>query len=131
MCQDVLTWLKVACTARGGASANTGVPIVLHPLIPLHLPESVYHYLTAKVKGDLPALATERTMTGEVTSTLVGALRALTESRTTRGGEATERGTREAKAISEQVNKETFGTLLRYCNVTQVEGKTSRRCGPD
>ena len=30
VCQDVITWLKVACTARGGGGAQSAVPIVYH-----------------------------------------------------------------------------------------------------
>ena len=56
-------------------------------------------------------------MTDDVTGTLVGALRAMTETRAGRGGDPADRP---AKTINEAY-KETFGTLLRYCNVTQVE----------
>jgi hypothetical protein len=111
-CQDVLTWLKAACTARGGDGAQNGIPIVLHPLTPLHLPASAYQYMTAKVRSDLPALAGGGAMTDDVTGTLVGALRAMTETRAGRGGDPADRP---AKTINEAY-KETFGTLLRYCN---------------
>ena len=37
-CQDILIWLRAACTARGGGGALTVMPGVLHPLTPVHLP---------------------------------------------------------------------------------------------
>ena len=118
MCRDVLTWLRAACTARGGQGPQNTVPSVLHELPPVHLPEGVYRYLTSKVKDDLPALLAPDTATQEMTGTLAGALRALTrgDGRGATGGDAEGRGEREPKSIQE-VYKETFRTLLRYCNV--------------
>ena len=116
-CQDVITWLKVACTARGGGGANSALPIVHHALHPVHLPEQVYQYLIGKVRGDLPALAGPDPATAEVTSTLAGALRALASERGGTDGAVGDRP-REPKSVQE-VYKETFGTLLRFCNVTQ------------
>lgn len=55
-CQDVITWLRAACTARGGGGAQTALPSVLHTFTPLHLPLEVYRYVTAKVQSDLPVL---------------------------------------------------------------------------
>ena len=116
VCQDVLTWLKAACTARGGEGLQNNVPVVFHQTTPVHLPPEVYRYMIGKVKGDLPALATPDAMTAEVTGTLAGALRALTAAR---GGEgaAEDRTTREPKAIQE-FYRETYKTLLRFGNVT-------------
>lgn len=37
-CNDVLIWLRAACTARGGGGAQTLLPSVLHVFTPLHLP---------------------------------------------------------------------------------------------
>ncbi|KAI2490266.1 hypothetical protein MHU86_24316 [Fragilaria crotonensis] len=119
VCQDVLTWLKAACTARGGEGLQNNVPVVFHLTTPVHLPPEVYRYMIGKVKGDLPALATPDAMTAEVTGTLAGALRALTSARG--GGDgAEERSTREPKAIHE-FYKETYRTLLRFGNVTTPE----------
>jgi hypothetical protein len=78
-CQDVLTWLKAACTARGGGGPQNAVPAVHHPFTPVHLPPAVYTYMIAKVRADLPALAEPDTHTREVTGTLASALRALTD----------------------------------------------------
>lgn len=116
-CQDVITWLKVACTARGGEGLQNTVPAVFHQLTPLHLPPEVYRYMISKVRMDLPALAEPDATTTQVTGTLAGALRALTS----RVGEGTEdRSTREPKTINEHY-KETFKTLLRFCNVSTTE----------
>jgi hypothetical protein len=114
MCQDVVTWLKSACTARGGMGAQNTVPIVYHPLTPVHLPPAVYAYLTSKVRGDLPALMAPDASAAELTGTLAGALRALT--REGAGVMTEERRDREAKTVQE-VYKETYRTLPRYCNV--------------
>ena len=55
-CSDVIAWLRVACTCRGGAGAQANTPIVMATLPPVHLPEAVYHYVNSKVVADLPAL---------------------------------------------------------------------------
>ena len=73
--------------------------------------------MISKVRLDLPALATPDPMVTEVTGTLAGALRALT-SRVGEGGG--DRATREPKGIDEHY-KETYRTLLRFCNVTSAE----------
>ncbi len=114
-CQDVLTWLKAACTARGGLGPLNAVPAVYHNLPPLHLPEVVYRYFTGKVRGDLPALNAPDPATADMTGTLAGALRALT--REGGGGtDADERREREPKTVQEAY-KETYRTLLRFGNV--------------
>jgi hypothetical protein len=70
-----------------------------------------------KVRLDLSALATPDPMATEVTGTLAGALRVLTSPVSKwRGG----RATREPKGIDEHY-KETYRTLLRFCNVTSAE----------
>ena len=120
LCHDVvLTWLRVACTARGGGGLQNGVPVVYHPLLPVHVPDAVYEFLTSKVRGDLPALAGPSESSAELTGTLAGALRALTR---TAGGTGTDeegRGSKEAKSVQD-VYRETYGTLLQYCRVAQV-----------
>ena len=44
-CEDVVAWLRAACTARGGGGAQNASPSVLHQFTPLHLPPEVYSYL--------------------------------------------------------------------------------------
>jgi hypothetical protein len=118
-CADVLTWLRAACTARGGGGASNGAPGVLHPLVPVHLPDTVYSYMTNKVRGDLPALAELDPAAAEVTGTLAGALRALAGGRRDAGDDG-RASSREPKKVQD-VYKETYRTLLRFCNVTQSE----------
>ena len=119
-CQDVVAWLKAACTARGGGGAQNSVPgRVHHPFTPVHLPPPVYTYMIAKVRLDLPALAEPDALTRDVTGTLAGALRVLTE----RAGAPTDRettGTRETRTVADTYRK-TYQTLLRFGNVAQVE----------
>lgn len=117
-CDDVVTWLRAACTARGGLGLNNAQPAVLHQLTPVHLPPEVYQYLTSKVRADLPGLGTEgggRVGT-ESAATLVGALRALTR----RDGEDGERPPKEQRTIADAY-KETHSVLLRFCNVANAD----------
>jgi hypothetical protein len=117
-CQDIVTWLRAACTARGGAGAQTEVPGMLHTFAALHLPSEAYRYVTAKVLSDLPAIG-DQPGEGPVAATVAGALRALGVARGGRGdpeGDDTTRA-REPKSIID-VYKETHMTLLRYCNAT-------------
>ena len=74
--------------------------------------------MIGKVRGDLPALGDPDPATAEVTGMLAGALRALTAARNDDTG--TEPATKAPKQVND-VYKETYGTLLRFCNVTQPE----------
>jgi hypothetical protein len=116
-CPDVLAWLRAACTARGGVGVQSGIPSVLHPLTPVHLPPEVYQYVTQKVQSDLPGIGTTAGTVPESTATLVGALRALT--RGVDGDDGFVRTAREPKTIAEAY-KETHRVLLRFCNVENV-----------
>ena len=121
-CHDVIAWLRAACTARGGGGAQTALPSVLHAFTPLHLPPEVYRYVTAKVQSDLPVLvAPERLGGGPGAETLAGALRILEASRATRGGREGEDVIRAPRTIVDAY-KETFPTLLKYCNAEAVDG---------
>lgn len=114
-CADIVTWLRAACTARGGGGANNAVPSVLHALTPLHLPPEVYLYVTHKVHTDLPGTAKGGGANAGSKASLVGALRALTD----RGDGG--RGLRsDTKSITE-ASKETHWVLLRYCNVREAD----------
>ena len=35
---DIVTWLRAACTARGGGGAQNTIPSAVHPFAPLHMP---------------------------------------------------------------------------------------------
>lgn len=113
--QDVLIWLRAACTARGGGGAQNMVPSVLYAFTPLHLPPEVYNYMTTKVAGDLPDLAAPRREDGP--DAFAGAIRALAATREGHEGEPTAKA---PKTIAETY-KETYRTLLRYCNVGEAE----------
>lgn len=120
-CTDVVTWLKAACTARGGGGAQNVTPSVVHAFAPLHLPAEVYGYVTAKVRADLPGLtaAAGPTAGGVGAATLAGAMRLLNASR---GGGTAEDGVASAtpKTIMDAY-KETYPTLLKYCNAVTAE----------
>ena len=79
-CGDIVSWLRAACTTRGGGGALQDSPGVLHQLNPVHLPPEVYQYVTTKVQSDLPGTATGARggVASASAATLVGALRALT-----------------------------------------------------
>ena len=118
-CQDVITWLRAACTARGGGGAQMAAPSVLHTIVPLHLPPEVYRYVTSKVRADLPALAAPDLVTGaEPVATAL--LRTLGLARAAApGGDEVDDDRDGAKASRTIVEayKETYTTLLRYGNV--------------
>lgn len=118
-CGDVITWLRAACTARGGGGAQNVVPSVLHTFPPLHLPPEAYRYVTMKVQADLPALgARERDGDGGGAAAILcnlGLARAVAD---LAGGDDAA-GAKAPKTIAEAY-KETYTTLLRYCNVADV-----------
>lgn len=118
-CRDVITWLRAACTARGGGGAQNGVPSVLHVFPALHLPPEAYRYVTMKVQADLPALGgLERDGDGGGAAAIfrsLGLARAVADAA---GGDDAGRA-RAPKTIAE-VYKETYTTLLRYCDVADV-----------
>lgn len=113
-CADVVTWLRAACTARGGGGPNNVLPSVLHVLTPVHLPADVHQYMVSKVQSDLPGLASASSHTGgtDTAASLVGALRALV----CRDGDDVG-ATREPRTIQDTY-KETHKVLLRFCHVT-------------
>lgn len=119
---DVITWLKAACTARGGGGAQNTVPSVMQTYAPLFLPPEVYEYITRKVQSDLPALTTRGEVRG-TTEALVGAIRALTTPRVagtdTGAAGSGDRSSREPKSVAEAY-RETYRTLLRFSNVGDV-----------
>lgn len=119
-CQDVITWLRASCTARGGGGVQNGVPSVLHAFPALHLPPEAYRYVTLKVQADLPALGATHAPLAEERGGAAALLRTLG---LVRGGEADIDGPggREAKTIMDAY-KETYTTLLRYCNAITPDG---------
>jgi hypothetical protein len=111
-CGDVMAWLRVACTCRGGGGPQANIPIVLATLPPVHLPEAVYDYVNSKVTADLPALRNPAEAPGSAGDTghLVEVVRALTGRGLTTGDDRPPKGIAEAY-------KETYPVLLRYNRV--------------
>lgn len=112
-CADVLTWLRVACTARGGAGELAALPAVAHSFALLLLPEACSDYVASKVTGDLPGRHT-RQQRGPAWDQMVEAVQQLATTATGGGRE------REPKGIAEAY-RETFPVLLRYCQVQTID----------
>jgi hypothetical protein len=125
-CADILTWLRVASTARGGIGNRAATPAVVLTLAAIHPPEPVYEFLMTKVQGDLPG--TRAGAVGgaagapPVGANLVDIVRALADVRGQGGrGEERDRGDeREPKRVSD-VYRETYTTLMRHCRVEHVD----------
>ena len=115
---DVVVWLRAACTARGGGGIQNTTPSVSHAFTPLYLPREVYSYMTAKVRVDLPGLVGRGNEAGPAAEAIAGALRAFTAARP--GTEDGERMAKEPRTIADTY-KETYRTLLRYCNVREPD----------
>ncbi|KAI2493228.1 hypothetical protein MHU86_21302 [Fragilaria crotonensis] len=117
-CSDILTWLRTACTCRGGAGPQAGSSIVLHPLNPVHLPGAVYDYVVSKIMSDLPAL---RNPVGVGGTGVLGATEIATVVQALAAARNTDDHTREPRTIREAY-KETYPVLLRYNRVTEATG---------
>ena len=114
-CGDVVAWLRVACTCRGGGGAQANTPMVLVTLPPVHLPDGVYDYVNSKITSDLPALrggpVDPRLLAPTAdTSHLVEVVRALTGRSLASGDE------RAPKTIADAY-KETYSVLLLFNRV--------------
>lgn len=116
-CSDVLAWLRVACTARGGGGDQAALPAVAQSFALLFLPETISDYVAAKVYADLPAQQRggRDTTTGAFDQMLTAVQRLAAD-----GGEGGTRGTREPKGVLDAY-RETYPVLLRYCQVTTVD----------
>jgi hypothetical protein len=101
-CRDVLVWLRAASTAQGGGGVQAGMPVVLHQLPALHLPNLVYEFVMSKVQGGLPALQPPGP-SGQVTPStdVAGLVRALAEVQQQGRQERAGGGDREPKQITE------------------------------
>ena len=53
-CADVIAWICVACTARGGGGDLAGISAVAHSFHLLLLPAAISDYVAAKVASDRP-----------------------------------------------------------------------------
>jgi hypothetical protein len=118
-CADVLTWLRVACTARGGGGELAAVPAVAHHYPLLLLPEVASEYLATKVANDLPGrqiLGTRGLGPGTpADDPMLAAVRQIAESG------VGNRGARAPRKV-EEAYRETYTVLQRFCHVDNVEG---------
>jgi hypothetical protein len=119
VCADVLTWLRVACTARGGAGELPPKPAVAQAFPILLLPAAVSEYVATKVEGDLRGFQSDlRRAAGgtgaEETPAVAALMRQLAE------GIGADRNTRCPKSV-EEAYRQTYPVLLRFCHVDSVE----------
>ena len=115
-CADVLAWLRVACTARGGVGELAGIPAVAQAFPLLLLPVAVSDYAAAKVLHDLPGRHGPRVATAaHAADPMIAAVQQLAENVGTAGG----RG-REPKGVLDAY-RETYTVLQRYCQVAAVD----------
>ena len=119
-CADVLVWLRVACTARGGGGDLAGIPAVIHTFGLLLLPGVISDYVAEKVASDLPGRGQQGpaagvAMAAHALDPMVAAVQQLAENVGGAGG----RGAREPKGVMEAY-RETYTVLQRYCQVETV-----------
>lgn len=129
-CRDALTWLRAACTRRGGAGNRAALPGVSLNFTAIHPPRPVYEFLMSKVHADLPATRPVAEGGGNralgagagipAGADLALLVRALAEVRGQGARERQEDDEREPKRITE-VYRETYPTLLRHCRVDNAE----------
>ena len=116
-CADVLTWLRVACTARGGAGELAPIPAVAQAFPILLLPAAVSEYVATKVEGDLSGFRTRARQGGggdlEGMPAVVDVMRQIAEGVS---------GTRNPRVKTvEEACCETYPVLLRFCHVDTVD----------
>ena len=117
VCADVLAWLRVACTARGGAGDLAAIPAVAQHFPLLLLPAAISEYVAAKVLVDLPGRRGPHIVTAaHDMDPMVAAVQQLAENVGGAGG----RGGREPKGVMEAY-RETYTVLQRYCQVSAVD----------
>ena len=114
-CGDVLAWLRVACTVRGGAGDLAAVPAVALPFSLLLLPGGASEYVATKVFADLPVYQRGGGPQG-VRDPMIAAFQQIAANVAEGGG----RGPREPKGVMEAY-RETYPVLLRFCQVATVE----------
>lgn len=119
-CNDVLAWLRVACTARGGGGDQAALPAVAQSFTLLLLPTAISDHVATKVYADLPG---RQRGGGRETTTAAGTFDQMltaVQRLTADAGEVGARGTREPKGVLEAY-RETYPVLLRYCQVSTIE----------
>lgn len=113
-CADVVSWLRVACTARGGAGELAALPAVAQAFGLILLPEAVSEYVASKVLSDLPGRLRERP--APVIEQMATAVQQLAAN----VGGGGDRNPREVKGVRDAY-RETYPVLLRYCQVQTVD----------
>jgi hypothetical protein len=120
-CTDLVTWLRAACTARGGGGELAGLPAVAYSYPLLLMPDAVSDYVASKVSSDLPGRAGGGR--GAPFPPMGGgadAMAAAVQQLATNVGDLGGRGPREPRGVLEAY-RETHTVLQRYCQVATVE----------
>lgn len=117
ICGDVLTWLRVACTARGGTGELAPLPAVAGTYALMLLPEAVSEHVAAKVLTDLPG---RQMLGGASRGGGLGPMTAAVQQLAERVGGMATRSECEPRGIMESY-RETYPLLLRHCHVATVE----------
>lgn len=115
-CGDVLAWLRVACTARGGLGELAAMPAVAQSFSLLLLPTAISDYVAGKVYADLPGLQHRGRRPTPALDQVLTAVQRLTAE----AGDNNGRGNREPKGVLDAY-RETYPVLLRYCQVASIE----------
>ena len=116
VCSDVLAWLRVACTARGGAGDLAALPAVAYPFPLLLLPAATSDYVANKVAIDLPG---QQQRGGHAPTIAMDQVATAVQQLAANVVEAGSRSSREVKGVMDAY-RETYPVLLRYCQVATV-----------
>jgi hypothetical protein len=119
ICADVLTWLRVACTSRGGATDLAALPAVAHNFPLLLLPATTSEYVASKVATDLPGRHRGPGPAAAPTLAIEQVATAVTQLAATVVAASSSHNVREPKGVMDAY-RETFPVLLRYCHVATV-----------
>ena len=114
---DALSWLRIACTARGGAGDLAAIPAIAMSFPLLLLPAAACKLVATKVYGDLPHYQRPGgRLQGGNGNLMMMAVQQLAAN----VAEAGVRGAREPKGVMEAY-RETYPVLLQFCQVATVE----------
>ena len=122
VCADVLTWLRAACTARGGAGDLAAIPAVAQNFPLLLLPALTSEYVANKVAMDLPGQhrgggPAVAPLPPAAMDQVVTAVQLLAANVADAGNRSS---VREPKGVMDSY-RETYPVLLRYCHVATVD----------
>ena len=120
-CGDVLSWLRVAATARGGAGGLAApLPAVAQHFPLVLMPPTVSEYVADKVGRNLPGRKanTSATTAQRDDGGMAAAMRQLAENML-----GTDRGSHDVRGVAEAY-RETYLVLQRFCHIDIIEGLT-------